>query len=389
MSKIVFFGIDVDDKSFHITGITESEFVRSQCRPSAAALATKLKEIALQLRADEIKACYEAGYLGFSLYHELRALDIPVEVIAPSSIPRAPDHQIKTDRIDSDNLAKYYRVGHLTIVRPPDKEDEVVRDLCRSRQFIMQQRNAARLHCVAICRRQGWSFKQDTGLKTHWTFAHYEWLKKRRAHATNRQLQFNLDQLTILLESLDAQIKHYTDEIALIAEENKYRANVEALICYRGIDTLTAMVLVTELGDITRFSNPRSLMSYIGLDVREYSSGGKQTQYGITKLGNKHLRRALVEGVQSCYKRPKVSYTLKRRREKSDPEFSVVANKCMNRLYKKSTRMLMAGKNVNKVKIACARELIGFIWSSLNQVNIKRSLREDNKRVSNDISASK
>lgn len=366
MKTIVHFGIDVDDKSFHVTGrFEDGREIQFNCRPNAKCLAEKL----LQFQSEEtsIKACYEAGYLGFSLYRTLKELGIDVEVIAPASIPKSGDQQIKNDRLDSQKIAQFYQLGLLTIVHPPEEEDEIIRDLCRSRQFLIQQQNAIRLHLNSLCRRLGWNFRQDSGCKTLWRDAHIKWLQSKLKATADSNLKFNLSQLLTLLESIKLQIEQYSARIKDLSETEKYKTSVEALNCYRGIDTLSAMSLVIEIGDIKRFKSPRALMSFIGLDVREYSSGGRQRQFGITKLGNKYLRKTLVESAQSCSLRPTISYKLKLRRKQASAQAIATANKCMHRLYKKSSRMLLAGKNTNKVKVACARELAGFIWGTLQQ----------------------
>lgn len=382
METVVHFGIDVDDKSFHATGLSsDGEKIQFNCRPNASSLAAKLGLVSKN--GSIIKCCYEAGYLGYSLYWEMLELGIDIVVISPASLPKSRDEQVKTDRIDSERLAKYYQLGLLSIVQVPKPENEIARDLTRTREFLLRQRHALRLHINSTCRRQGWNFKQETSLKTKWTTTHMSWLQLKIKTLTNADLVFNLTQLIFRLEQMSEQLDRYNDRIAEVAKRQDYAEQVRALQCYRGIDTLSALSLVTEIGDIKRFNHPRSFMSFIGLDVREYSSGGVQKQQGITKLGNKRIRTTLIESSQTCYKRPRISWALKRRRQECSDQQIHTANKCMNRLHKKSSRMLLAGKNVNKVKVACARELAGFIWSSLIEVQSASAM----KPVSTSISA--
>lgn len=178
-------------------------------------------------------------------------------------------------------------------------------------------------------------------------------------------LQLNLNLLLSQLEFLESTLKTYNKKIDELASTEKYKKKVDALVAYRGIETLTAMKVITELGDIRRFNHPRKLMSYLGFDIIEYSSGGKERKFGITKYGNKIVRTALVEATQRCSTPPKVSYKLKHRRKETESNLIMIADKCMQRLYRKSNHLMSREKNRNKVKVACAREMVGFIWESL------------------------
>jgi transposase len=142
---------------------------------------------------------------------------------------------------------------------------------------------------------------------------------------------------------------------------------VQALTCYKGIKNLFALTMITEIGDVKRFPHPRQLVSWIGMDIREYSSGGKYNRFGITKQGNRYLRTAFVEANQRGYRTARVTKDLKARRKSTDPEFISIADRCLRRLNKKGNRLRLAGKHPNKVKVACAREMVGFVWESLHK----------------------
>lgn len=163
-------------------------------------------------------------------------------------------------------------------------------------------------------------------------------------------------------------IKNNNEEIKNISSTKKYNSTCRALECFRGIDTLTAMILITEIGDIKRFVHPRNLMSYAGFSIAEYSSGGKEKRFQITKIGNPYIRTAVVESCQFSFKPPHISRQLANRRLKGDSSYFYIADNCMNRLHKKSMRLLFNNKPKNKIKVACAREMLGFIWDIMHKV---------------------
>ena len=160
----------------------------------------------------------------------------------------------------------------------------------------------------------------------------------------------------------------YGRHIEELAATPRYREAVQSLTCYKGIKNLFALTMITEIGDIQRFPHPRQLMSWIGMDVREYSSGGKHNRMGITKQGNRYLRTAFIEANQRGYRSTRLGRNLQGRRQGTPSELIQIADRCLRRLNKKGNRLLLAGKHPNKVKVACAREMVGFVWESLNAV---------------------
>ena len=173
-----------------------------------------------------------------------------------------------------------------------------------------------------------------------------------------------LQQLELTTTTLEA----YRLEIDALANTEKYQSIVKALICYKGIKKLFALTLATEIGDIKRFPHPRQSVAWIGMDIREYSSGGKPHRFGITKQGNHYLRTAFVESNQRSYRSCKVAKDVVARRKGCDPSLINIADRCLRWINKKGTRLLLAGKHPNKVKVACAREMVGFVWESMNKV---------------------
>jgi transposase len=367
METILCVGLDVDDTAFHGCALIAKagEILEFRCRPNIEGLIKKLQEIGNHHSGREIRVCYEAGYLGFTLQRDLLKAGFHCDVIDPGSIPRATGKRLKTDRLDAIKLAGYYANGMLKVVRPPDPETESDRDLLRSRQFILKQLSELRTHIHGLLRRAGRHYKAETGSKSHWTKNHLCWLE-RTAEELQGSIRVNLGLLLSQMKILENTLKEYGQAVDLLAESPRYEKPVQALTCYRGIKNVFALTMITEIGGINRFSHPRKLVSWSGLDLREYSSGGAHHRFGITKHGNRYLRTALVEANQrTCTQPSAVGKEVLARRRKLPPEYVEIAERCQRRLAKKTYRLIAAGKHTNKVKIACAREMIGFVWESL------------------------
>jgi transposase len=365
--EILFLGLDVDDQAFHVTAVSrkDGELAQFACKPIVSVLLEKLE----RFKSYDIHICYEASYLGYSLHRDFQNKSIHCDVIAPSSIPQVRGPRVKTDRIDSRQLANLYMNKLLDVVHVPTLEDETERDLIRSRTMIVKQYRATKLHINSVCRRMGINYKRETKRARCWTIKHVEWIERQANSHPMASLRRNLTLLLRTYFELEKIINQYDSEIETLSRNPKYDLKVKSLICYRGIKTQTAMTIATEIGDISRFSHPCSLTSFTGLDISEYSSGGKEKRYRITKMGNKYLRTAVIEACQLAYSPVKIGPDLRRRREKISPQYIDVADRCMNRLNKKGMRLILSGKGKNKTKVACAREMLGFIWESLNQTS--------------------
>jgi transposase len=365
--KILHVGLDVDDTAFHGCALLsqEGELIEFRCRPNVDGLVKKFKEISGRAEGREIHVCYEAGYLGFTLQRELAKAGIHCDVIDPGSIPRATGKRLKTDRLDAIKLAGYYANGMLKVVVAPDEETERDRDLLRSRQFVLGQLSELRTHIHGLLRRAGRHYKVEMNAKSHWSRNHLVWLE-RTAEELEGSLKVNLLLLLSQMKILENTMKEYGQAVDALAVSKRYEKPVQALTCYRGIKNTFAMTMITEIGGIKRFSHPRKLVSWSGLDLREYSSGGTHHRFGITKHGNRFLRTALVEANQRTCRSPNVGKDVLARRRNLPAAYVEIAERCQRRLAKKAYRMTAAGKHTNKVKVACAREMIGFVWESLN-----------------------
>lgn len=368
--KILYVGLEVDDQAFHAGILAEdSAEVRTiRMLPDAGILKRELQFYIDQ--GFEIRVCYEATYLGFSVQRKLQELGIACEVIAPTLIPQSAGPKVKNDRLDCIKLAKYYKGGLLTPVSIPTEEDEAVRDLIRTRHFLVKEQNSIKRHVIMLCRRLGEDYRKDVAKKgaAHWSAQHFEWIESVTAKKKNSVSHLNLKLLLVTLRQLQNQIGAYSDAIQQLSESVKYSRKVSALRCYRGIDTISAMALISEIGDVRRFSHPRKLASYAGFDIAEYSSGGKERRFQITKMGSAHIRTALIEACQSAPNRPRIHRKLMERRKEIDPTLIEIADRCMTRIYKKSARLVSKGKHRNKAITAAAREMTGFIWESLRAV---------------------
>ncbi len=312
-----------------------------------------------------IKVCYEATYIGYTLYRALSKSSIDCKIIAPSLIPELSGKKVKTDRLDALKLAEFFGKGLLTTIYVPSEEDEMVRDFIRSRNFMVEQRKHLKTHILSLCRRYEINYRVETTGKSYWCNSHLTWLKSRVRKLEDLVLQQNFDILLSQYDLMTSDIDSADAAIEKMSEKPKYKVAKNALNCFRGLSTLTSMTMITEIGDIRRFKHPKMLTSFVGFDIREYSSGGKSRRYGITKMGNKHIRTASVEACQFASKPISISKRLKNTRRGQSQKVVSVADKCMVRLNKKSSKMLSAGKHTNVTKVACARELLNFVWEVL------------------------
>lgn len=310
-----------------------------------------------------IKVCYEAGPTGYPLYRFFLSLGIECFVIAPSLIPSKPGERIKTDRRDSIRLAQLFRAGELTSIYVPTEEDEVLRDLVRAREDAKEDELRSKHRLTKFLLRH--DIKPPTGTRK-WTHKYREWLNTLKfTHSTSRVV---FQEYYHHLQEIEQRIKRLEEEIEIQATEGLHAPVIQALQALRGVATITATSLVAEIGSFKRFSNPKHFMSYVGLIPSEYSSGESRRQGKITKTGNKHVRRLLIEAAWSYRYQPAVKGELKRRQEGQSATVQAISWKAQNRLHKKYFRLLSRGKESGKAITAVARELAGFIWAITQEV---------------------
>lgn len=293
---------------------------------------------------EQVLFCYEAGPCGYGIYWQLKGMGYECMVVAPSLIPKKAGDRVKTDRRDAVTLARLSRAEELIGVWVPDKEQEAVRDLTRAREDMKAVERHARQRLGAFLLRHG---KKYSG-KSAWTQAHFRWMEGLKFEHLSQQMRIMLENWTL-------------GEV------------VTALMALRGISLVTAMTVVAELGDISRFESARQVMAYLGLVPSEHSSGGKQRRGGITKIGNGHVLRVLVEAAW-CYRFPaRKTAVLERRAEKTSGEVQTIAWKAQTRLCMRYRHLLNNGKRPVEVSAAIARELSGFIWAIVCEVMGKKN----------------
>lgn len=307
-----------------------------------------------------VRSCYEASGAGFVLQRLLSNDGFACEVIAPSLIPRKPGDHRKTDRLDAVMLARLYRSGHLTAVHVPDAQHEELRRLLRLRETYHAYCTATKHRILGVLRNHGHLFTEG---RSTWTQKHRRWLQQLR-QTLQGPLQTALAAEVQHLEYLEAEQTAFDAELDRYAALPSYRTAVEALCCLRGIKTLTALTLLVEIGDVRRFRSPRALMAYFGLVPSECSSGTKEYRGSITKAGNSHVRRLLVEAAWNNHHNAGAALILKRRRQGQPPEIVAIAQKAQLRLVNKFLR-LDRRKHRHVAITAVARELCGFVWAIL------------------------
>ena len=307
---------------------------------------------------ERLVACYEAGPTGYALQRILVGIGVECQVIAPSLIPAKPGDRIKTDRRDAIKLAELLRAELLTEVHPPTPEEEAIRDLCRTREDAVRDRTVARNRLSKFLLRRG----QRCGSRA-WSHPWWRWLRELRFEYEADRL--TLDSYVAAIEQADERVVSLDVALEGIAQTEPYKDVVGRLRCFRGIDTVTAMTLVSELHGFMRFRSPTQLMSYLGLVPTEHSSGNSTRRGQITKAGNGHVRRVLIEAAWHYRHKPRIGQGLKKRREAQPPGAIATADKAMRRLHKKWSGMVYRGKPTTKATTAVARELVGFIWATM------------------------
>ncbi len=325
--------------------------------------------------ARRLKCCYEAGPCGYVLYWQLVKLGAECIVVAPSLIPKKSGNRVKTDRRDAEELARLHRSGDLTAVWVPDPAHEALRDLVRAREAAIEDQQAARNRLRSFLLRRG--IKKPKGWSS-WTKKHVTWVgqqKSKLEHEADRatftdylhEVEHAAERIVRLEKSLDEAVAQAPEQL---------REVVAALAALRGVAKLTAVTLVAEVGSFERFEKPSQLMGYCGLVPSEYSTGGpgKARRGKITKTGNAHLRRVLIESGWHYKMRPRRTGKLKKRQEHIGQEIREISWKAQHRLYKRYARLTLQGKPAGKAVTAVARELLGFIWDIA--VRTERAYRE-------------
>jgi transposase len=350
-STTVHVGLDVHARSIRLSAVRADELLLERT------LAYDEEAVVRVLRRwPAVRCCYEAGPTGYGLYRQLVERGIDCQVVAPGLVPQRPGERVKTDPRDARKLARLHAGGLLEAIYVPSPELEAARDLVRAREDARLDRMRDRQRLSKFCLRHGRLLPTSA-----WTVTRRKWLSEQRFEYTAEQLTF--DSYLHAVDLVDARIEALERAIRATAEQGAWSELVARLRCLRGVDTLTALALVAEIGDFSRFRTAEEFMAFVGLVPTEHSSGEQRRQGAITKVGNSHVRRLLVEAAWHARRRPKVGYELARRQRGQDALVIERAWRCQQRLHQRWQRMASRGKPQQKIVVACARELAGFVWA--------------------------
>jgi len=355
-TSVVYVGLDVHKDSIAIATARGRE-------PAAVLEVIRHDELSLMQVLDRIgprerlRLCYEAGPTGFDLARRLNQWGYCCQVVAPSLVPTAPGNRVKTDRRDAARLAQFLRSGDLVEVRIPEAQTEAMRDLERARDDAKKAERVARHQLDKFLLRHGRSWSQGS----KWTLKHWTWIRVQQfpEEMLRRVLQdyiTTIEQATQRVERLEKDMAEMVDSWAL-------KPLVVSLMALRGVRLVTAVILAAEIGDFARFASPRNLMSYLGLVPSEHSSGQRRSQGRITRAGNAHARRIVIEASWNYRFAPRASKAIQKRRGQVSAEVRAIAEKAEQRLSRRFHKLTQRGKKSQNVVTAVARELTGFVWA--------------------------
>ena len=365
----VYVGMDVHKETFSVCCYTNEDEKAEYCQTMDAHYSKVLNYLeAMRFHYGEnaLFICgYEAGCLGYTLYHQLTEHGVKCVILAPSTMPkRASEKKIKTDKRDAALIARCLAHKDYKAVHIPTDKDEQIKEYIRMRDDHNIALKKVKQQILSFCLRHNYRYD---GTKRHWTHAHIDWLRNLQPEGLYREI---LEEYLATFFTLKDKIDRLDCRIEELASEEEYKDKVNKLVCFIGIKTHTALSLVAETGDFNRFKDARSYSAYLGLVPGESSSGPKKTGLSITKAGNNHLRRLLIEAAQ-CYGRGQVGYKsrLIKARQNGNPAMVVAyADKANVRLRKKLYHMTLGnGKKGNVAKTAIARELSCFIWGMMTE----------------------
>jgi transposase len=360
-------GIDAHKKDLFVAML-----IGSQSTPTTWQLSNEPQAVRRLIRKLEreapgpVRVCYEAGPGGYALQRQLRTPRVSCQVIAPALIPRKPGERIKTNRRDARKLTELLRAGLLTEVKPPTPEEEAVRDLCRARDDAREDLQRCRHRLGKLLLRRGLHYGGR-----NWTRAHRGWIDSLEWSQPAERIV--VDDYLLAIDHVEARLIELDAQLTEIAHTDPYREPVGWLRCFRGIDTLTAILMLAELHDFRRFQSPRALMAYVGLVPGEDSTGEKHRRGRITRTGNALVRRLLVETAWHYQHRPGIGVALTRRRKDQPGRVIAIADKAQQRLCRRFRRLAEHHKPAPKIAVAIARELAGFLWAALQPAAVRAS----------------
>lgn len=371
MKYTKFVGLDVHKDTIAVSVAQEGR----EAAESLGTIINKPEAIAKLVRklgpAKNLYFCYEAGPCGYGIYRQLTTAGSTCMVAAPSLIPRKPGEKIKTDRRDAKKLAQLLRSGELTPVWVPNEKQEALRDLVRAREDtqedIIRKRNQISKFLLRLEKRP------PHGVKA-WTIKYWQWLNSLDFSQAAQGIV--LKEYIHALEEAEARKKRLEEELTELVKYSEQAPVIAAFQALRGVGLITAATVAAEAGDLSRFDSPKQLMSYVGLVPSESSSGGSRRQGRITKSGNAHIRRVIVESAWHYRRQPAIGIGLKKRQEGQTEEIKAISWQAQHRLNLKFRRLSGRGKPSQTAAVAVARELLGFMWAIAQEVRQNNDLQE-------------
>lgn len=358
MNSVTHLGLDVHKETIAV-GILRPDGVEPDVR-NTRNTPEALRKLVTPMDRASLFACYEAGPTGYDTYRVLERLGVRCEVIAPALIPRRAGQRIKNDRLDARNLARLHRAGELTAIRVPTPAEEALRELIRTREDLKDNRRRAQQRIKSFLLRHG---RRYDGNDKGWTQGFDRWI--RTQHFEEHAAQLSFDHYLAGRTMADAQMQQATAHLEAAATWPEISGMVARLRCLRGLDTVSAVTIAAEVSDFRRFANAPSFMAFTGLVPSEHSSGASVHRGPITKSGNHHVRRVLVEAAWTYRHRPNVGRALQKRGEGQPPEVIAYCWSAQLRLHARYHKLSRRGHR-NTAAVAVARELSGFTWGLMN-----------------------
>jgi len=358
MEKYKYVGLDVHKETIAVS-VAEAEGGEVRFLGEVPNTADSVVKLVKRLRKEGAKLsfCYEAGPCGYGLHRQLLDLGQDCQVVAPSLIPKKPGDRVKTDRRDSLNLARLHRAGELTAVWVPDGAQEALRDLTRAREDMKHLQRQAKQRLLGFLLRHGKRFEG----KDNWTQAHFRWFETVKFEQPVQQIVFQ--EYVDSVQAMTRRVEAFDEQIERAAADSVLWPLIEGLMALRGVKLITATTIVAEIGDLRRFTTAPQLMAYLGVVPSEHSSGESKVRGSITKTGNGHVRRVLVEAAWQYRYPARKTAVLQRRAERASEQVQEIAWKAQKRLCARYRLLEARGKLKVQVCIAVARELAGFIWA--------------------------
>lgn len=304
---------------------------------------------------EKVLFAYEAGPCGYQIQRQIQSAGHECQVVAPSLIPRKAGDRVKTDRLDAVMLARLLRAGELTAVQVPEGEQEAFRDLCRSREDAKNAQRVARQRLLSFLLRHSINYEGQ-----NWSRPHRRWLSDQKMPSPAQQIVFQ--EYVRAIEETTERVDRLTRQVEEFGRSSSFSKPIEAYQAMRGVSTVVAATVAAEIGDLTRFDHPKKLMAFTGLVPSEFSSGESERRGGITKAGNQHVRRVLVEAAWAYRHPARVSRIIRERQEGLSPEVRDISWRAQLRLSKKFRKMAAQNKPHQVAVTAIARELVGYLW---------------------------